>query len=534
LPGKQMSIDADLNAGLIDESEARRRRKALAAEAEFYGAMDGASRFTQRDAMASILITSINIIAGFLIGVLQHGMDLKRALQTYTILTIGDGLVTVVPALMISVSGGMIVTRASSDDRLGQDFRKQVFGAYQPLLLAGGVLIALAALPGLPKIPFVLVGASVGTYAWQQKNRRKMDATAELQTSENGRSAAKDKENVENLLKVEPLAIEVGLGLVKLVEGGANSPLLKRVSGIRRQLATDLGFMLPPLKLTDNLSLEAHKYSILVKGVQISSFELPPGCELAISVGKALQPINGTPTKEPAFGIPALWINTSVVEQAKRAGYTVVDPVTVMGTHISEFVRRYAHELFSRQDTKKLLDRVAVDQPKLVEDLIPKVLSMGTLQRVIQNLLREQVSIRDAGSILEALGEAALTTRNPVLLTEFVRQSVRRAVVKPYLNRQGDLPAYFVDAAIERLVESKLEHGEQNSHLTASPEMIRDVLARFERAIPKPEGPVAILVSSSVRYFMRQIAEGASPNLVFISHNEVPPEVRVLNLGAVQ
>jgi flagellar biosynthesis protein FlhA len=532
LPGKQMSIDADLNAGMIDEAEARKRRKGLAAEAEFYGAMDGASRFTQRDAMASILITSINIIAGFLIGVLQHDMDLKRAIQTYTILTIGDGLVTVVPALMISVSGAMIVTRASSEDQLGKDFRKQVFGAYQPLLLAAGVLVVIALIPGLPKIPFLAIGGAVGGYAWKLKNRRNIDAIAEAPAAESGQS--KPKDSVDDLLKVEPLAIEVGLGLVKLVEGGANSPLLKRVSGIRRQLATDLGYMLPPLKLTDNLSMEAHRYAILIKGVQISSFELPPGCELAISVGKTLKPINGTPTKEPAFGIPAIWINSGMADEAKKAGYTVVDPVTVMGTHISEFVRRYAHELFSRQDTKKLLDRVAVEQPKLVEDLVPKVLSMGTLQRVIQNLLREQVSIRDAGTILEALGEAALTTRNPILLTEFVRQCLRRAVIKPYLNRQGDLPAYFVDANIERTLESKVEHGEQNSHLTAAPEMIRDIITRLERTIQKPEGPVVVLVSSAVRYFMRQIAESSSPNLVFISHNEVPPEVRVMNLGTVQ
>jgi flagellar biosynthesis protein FlhA len=482
--------------------------------------------------MASILITSINIIAGFLIGVLQHGMDLMHALQTYTILTIGDGLVTVVPALMISVSGAMIVTRASSEAKLGKDFRSQMFGSYQPLLLAGGVLIAMAAMPGLPKLPFVAVGACIGGYAWKQKNRRNVDDTAQLPATTNGQPDA--KENLEGLLKVEPLAIEVGLGLVKLVEGGANSPLLRRVSGIRRQLATDLGYMLPPLKLTDNLSMEAHKYSILIKGVSISSFELPPGCELAISVGKSLPPIAGIPTKEPAFGIPALWIQASMAEQAKKAGYTVVDPVTVMGTHIAEFVRRYAHELFSRQDTKKLVDRVATDQPKLIEDLIPKVLSMTSLQRVLQNLLREQVSIRDAASILEALGEAAGTTRNPVLLTEFVRQSIRRAIVKPYLNRNGDLPAYFVDHSIERTLESKVEHGDQNSHLTASPEMIRDVIARFERTVQKPEAPVVVLVSSSIRYFMRQIAESASPNLVFISHNEVPPEVRVVNLGSVQ
>jgi flagellar biosynthesis protein FlhA len=527
-----MSIDADLNAGLIDESEARRRRKALAAEAEFYGAMDGASRFTQRDAVAAILITSINIIAGFLIGVLQHDMDLKRALQTYTILTIGDGLVTVVPALMISVSGGMIVTRASSDDRLGQDVTKQVFSRYEPMLLAGGILIALALLPGLPKLPFLAIGGGIGAYGWRLKNRPKIDAAAQTSTAETGQS--KKEEPVEGLLKVEPLAIEVGLGLVKLVEGGANSPLLRRVSGIRRQLATDLGYMLPPLKLTDNLAMEAHRYAILIKGVQISSFELPPGCELAIAVGKALPPIPGTRTKEPAFGIPAIWVNSTNSEHAKKTGYTVVDPVTVMGTHISEFVRRYAHELFSRQDTKKFIDRVAADQPKLVEDLVPKVLSMGTLQRVIQNLLREQVSIRDAATILESLGEAALTTRNPVLLTEFTRQCLRRTVVKPYLNRQGELPAYFVDSGIERALESKVEHTDQNSHLTVSPETIRDVITRIERTVQKPEGPIVVLVSSSVRYFMRQIAESSSPNLVFISHNEVPPEVRVVNLGVVQ
>jgi flagellar biosynthesis protein FlhA len=532
LPGKQMAIDADLNAGLIDEHAARARRKALAAEAEFYGAMDGASRFTQRDAMASMIITSVNIIAGFLIGVLQHGMDMKRAIQTYTILTIGDGLVTVVPALMISVAGGMIVTRASSDDRLTKDFTRQVFGAYQPMLLAGGILIALALMPGMPKLPFLAVGGTVVGVAWRQKNRRKVDDPSKQLTAKSGQDP--QKETVETLLKVEPLAIEVGLGLVKLVEGGANSPLLRRVAGIRRQLATDLGYMLPPLKLTDNLAMEAHRYSILIKGVPVSAFELPPGCELAIAVGKTTQQIEGTPTKEPAFGIPALWILSGKSEIAKRAGYTVVDPVTVMGTHISEFVRRYAHELFSRQDTKKLLDRVAVDQPKLVEDLIPKILSMGSLQRILQNLLREQVSVRDAGSILEALSEAAGTSRNPVLLTEYVRQLIRRSVVKPYLNRQGDLPAYLVDPGIERSVEAKVEHGEQNSHLTASPEMIRDIIARFERTIPKPESAVVVLVSSTVRYFMRQMMESSIPNLVFLSHNEVPPEVRVMNMGAVQ
>jgi flagellar biosynthesis protein FlhA len=413
---------------------------------------------------------------------------------------------------------------------LGRDFKTQVFGSYQPLLLAGFVLLALAAFPGLPKIPFLLVGGGVTAYAWNDRKRRKVDAI-EVLAAESGRPAP--KESLENLLKVDPMGVEVGLGLVKMVEGGANSPLLRRVAGIRRQLATDLGFMLPALRLTDNLALDAHKYSILIKGVPISSFELPPGCELAIAAGKISQPVEGKPTKEPAFGIPALWINTVLSERAKKAGYTVVDPVTIMGTHIAEFVRRHAHELFTRQDVKRLLDRVSIDQPKLVEDLVPKVLSMSVLHRVTQNLLREQVSIRDAASILEALGEAGASTRNPVLLTEFVRQSIRRTVVRPYLNKQGELPGFFVDLSVERMIESAVEHSEQNSHLSASPEVIRDVLARFERAISKPDGPTVVLVSSAVRYFMRQIAERTLPNLIFLAHNEVPAEVRVIKLGQV-
>ena len=531
MPGKQMAIDSDLGAGLIDENEARKRRKALAAEVAFYGSMDGASRFTQRDAVASILITSINIIAGFLIGVLQHGMDLTRAIQTYTILTIGDGLVTVVPALMISVSAAMIVTRASSENKLGIDFKTQVFGAYQPLLLGGLVLVALALFPGMPKIPFLVVGGGVSAYAWNQHKKRRKADDIPVSPAVSGQPV---KENLENLLKVEPMGIEVGLGLVKLVEGGLNSPLLRRVAGIRRQLLADLGFMLPALRLTDNLSLDSHKYSILIKGVPISSFELPPGCDLAIAVGKISRPVDGQPTKEPAFGLPALWINAGVSDQAKKAGYTVVDPVTVMGTHIAEFARRYAHELFTRQDLKKVLDRVALDQPKLVEDLVPKVLSMAIVHRVFQNLLREQVSIRDAASILESLAEAGVSTRNPVMLTEFVRQSIRRTVVEPYLNKTGELPAFFVDAGVENMIEPAVENNEQNSHLSASPEVIRDVLGRFSRTISKPEGPTVVLVSSAVRYFMRQIAEGTLPNLVFIAHNEVPAEVRVVNLGLVR
>ena len=529
LPGKQMSIDSDLNAGLIDEAEAKRRRKLLATEAEFYGAMDGASRFTQRDAVASILITAINIIAGFLIGVLQHGMELGHAVETYTVLTIGDGLVTVVPALMISISGGLIVTRAGSDARLGVEFRRQILGNAQPLLLASGVLLTLALIPSMPKLPFLLLGGGAGAAGWKIRKKDSQAAAAQ----EAGSKPAAAKENLEALLRVEPLALEVGLGLVGLVEGAQESPLLRRISAIRRQLATDLGYMLPAVRVTDNLSLKSREYVILLKGVEISRCELPQGCELAIPTGRGNAAIEGQPTREPAFGMAALWIPTERAERARQSGYTVVDPVSVLGTHLAELIRRHAHELFSRQDAKKLLDRVAVEHPKVVEDLVPKLLPLATVQKVLQNLLRERVSVRDAVSILESLGEAASATHNPVLLTEYVRQALRRTVVKPYLNRNGDLPAWLVDASIERMVEEAVEHGEQNSHLTLAPQAIRDILNRIGSRITAVDTPVIAVTSSGARYFLRQIVEPTMPNLFFVAHNEVPPGQKVHSLGNI-
>ena len=530
LPGKQMSIDSDLNAGLIDESEARGRRKQLAAEAEFYGAMDGASRFTQRDAVAAILITAINIVAGFLIGVLQHGMPWTQALATYTVLTIGDGLVTVVPALMISISGGLIVTRTSSDTRLSVDFRKQIFGHAEPLMLASGIVVLLAVLPGIPKLPFLLLGAGLGSAAWRMRGR----AAAEARRKTEAAKPAQAKENLETLLKVEPLAVEVGLGLVRMVEGGQNSPLLRRIAGIRRQLAAELGYLLPPVKVADNLSLRAMEYVVMLKGAEIARYELAQGCELAIPAGRPAAPVEGTPTHEPAFGLEAWWVPADRAARARDAGYTVVDPVSVLGTHLAELVRRYAHELFSRQDAKKLLDRVAAEHSKLVEDLVPKLLPLATVQRVLQNLLRERVSIRDAVSILEALGEAAASTRNPVLLTEYVRQAIRRMVVKPYLNSAGDLAAWFLDPPLERAVEGAVEHGEQSSHCSLAPQAIRDLLERMARRCGPGDGQAVVITSSGARHFLRQMAETALRNTVFLSHAEVPAGTRVVALGTIQ
>jgi len=527
MPGKQMSIDSDLNSGLIDENEARTRRRTLASEAEFYGAMDGASRFTQRDAVASIIITAINIIAGFLIGVLQHGLDLKHALQTYTVLTIGDGLVTVIPALMISISGGLIVTRASSDTKLGLDFQKQVFSNPQPLFLASGVLIAMAAFPGLPKLPFLVLGSSVSVVAWRL--RQKSSATEKSKTP----AAAPARENLESLLRVEPLAVEVGLGLVQLVEGGQNSPLLRRIASIRRQLVTELGYILPPVRVTDNLTLKAREYSISIKGVEIARYELAHGCELAIRSDDKAEKMDGIPTHEPAFGMPALWISSDNADKARRAGYTIVDTISILGTHLSEVARRHAYELFSRQDAKKVLDRVAEEHPKVVEDLVPKLLSLAVVQKVLQNLLRERVSIRDASTILEALGEAAPITKNTVLLTEYVRQAIRRQVVKPLLDPAGDLQAYLLDPTLEQSIESAVEHTENSSHVNLSPQRVRDLQDRIKKCCAPPDAPVVLLTSSGARFFLRQITESMAPNLTVLSHNEIAPGSRIVSLGSV-
>jgi flagellar biosynthesis protein FlhA len=531
LPGKQMSIDSDLNAGLIDEHEARARRKNLAAEAEFYGAMDGASRFTQRDAVASILITSINIIAGFLIGVFQNGMDLKHALTTYTVLTIGDGLVTVIPSLMVSISGGLIITRTSSEGKVGADVKKQIFSKPQPLMLSGAVLVAMAAFPGLPTIPFLLLGGGVGYFGYRLRKQEEQSTSAATASS-----PAPAKDNLDALLKVEPLAIEVGLGLVKLVDGAQNSPLLRRIAAIRKQMASDLGYMVPAVRVTDNLQLKANEYVVLLKGAEIGRFELPMNRELAIHAGStsAALPLEGLPTKEPAFGIPAVWIPAEAADTARSKGYTVVDSISVLGTHLSELIRRHAYELLSRQDTKGILDRVAEDNPKVIEDLVPKLLPMAIVQKVFQNLLRERVSIRDSVTILEGLGEAAAMTKNPILLTEYVRQSIRRMVVKPYLSPNGELPAFFVDPKIEQTIESAVEYNENNSHINLAPQRIRELLDRVSRAVGSADATMAVVTSSSARYFLRQMIEGSLPNLSVLSHNEIPAGVRVVSAGLIQ
>lgn len=527
LPGKQMSIDADLNAGLINEHEARARRKALSSEAEFYGAMDGATRFTQRDAVASILITAINIVAGFLIGVFQHGMQLSQALETYTVLTIGDGLVTVIPALMISISGGLIVTRASSDKDMSADVGQQVFHAPKPLFLASGVLLAMSILPGMPKIPFIVFGGGVGWIALKLQRAAK---AAELALEP--APATAPKENLEALLHVEPLAVELGLGLVKLAEGGANSPLLRRISAIRKQMTTELGYILPPVRVTDNLSLKAREYAVLVRGTEVARFELPPNSVLVILAPDGKPPVHGAATKEPAFGIDAYWVPNEHSESARASGCTVVDPLSVLGTHLSELGRRYTHELFTRQDAKRLLDRVAEDNPRAVEDLVPKLLPLSTVQRVLQNLLRERVPIRDGVAILESLSEAAAVTRNPILLTEYVRQALRRSVVKPFVSTDGNLPALLVEGSLEREIEQAAEHQEAISHCNLAPHQVRTVIEAAKASVQRHGSSFALLTSAGARYFLRQILENQFPGISVLSHGEIPAGAKVIALGS--
>jgi flagellar biosynthesis protein FlhA len=386
-------------------------------------------------------------------------------------------------------------------------------------------------MPGMPKIPFLVMASGAGWIGWRL--RRKIGVSEQAVAAE-PKSPVKD--SIEALLKVEPLAVEVGLGLVGLVEGGSNSSLLRRIAGIRKQLAGELGYMLPAVRVTDNLTLGPREYAIRLKGVEIARFDLKQGCELAIRPSHDAggpRAIEGVSTLEPAFGIPALWVRAEHAEEARNAGYTVVDTANIVGTHLMEIIRRHAYELFSRQDAKKLLDRVAEENPKIVEDLVPKLLPLAMLQRVLQNLLRERVSIRDAVSILEALGDAANITRNPVLLTEYVRQALGRAIVQPYLGVKGELPAFFLDASIEQAIESSVEHGEHASQLNLSPQRIREILERLGKRLQPVDGPVVAVASTGARYFLRQLVEPSFKNVVVLSHSEIPPGTKVSSLGLI-
>jgi flagellar biosynthesis protein FlhA len=532
MPGKQMAIDADLNAGLINEAQAKARREQIARDAEFYGAMDGAARFNQRDAIATILITAINIIAGFLIGVFQLDIPFREALKTYTVLTVGDGLVTMIPSLLVSMAGGVVVTRASSDATLSVDVGRQVLSRRRPLLIASGVMLSLAAIPGLPKFSFLLLAAGTAFLAWRAP---KLTAEAlSAPTPEKDKKPLKD--SVEDLLKLDELSLEVGYGLVKLVDQNQGGQLLSRVKALRQNLAQQLGFIVPPVHITDNVRLKPREYVIALRGVEVARWEMYQDHMMAISSESSPRPLAGSPTKEPAFGVAAVWIPPALQNQALASGYAVVDQTSVLATHLAEVVKQHAHELLSRQEVKRLLDRLAESHPKLVEELVPKILSLGEVQKVLQQLLREQVSIRDLPAILETLLDVAPTAKNPVLLVEAVRQGLGRALVRPLLSETGGLRVVTLDHALEEELGRAFSVQPSTPVAGLQPPFARRVLDGLKRLAGEQVAVASpiLLCSTPARYHLKRLLEPFLPKLVVLSPLEVPPAVEVQSMGVLR
>jgi flagellar biosynthesis protein FlhA len=531
MPGKQMAIDADLNAGLINESQARARREQIAHDAEFYGAMDGAARFNQRDAIATILITAINIIAGFLIGVFQLDIPFREALKTYTVLTVGDGLVTMIPSLLVSMAGGIVVTRASSDATLSVDVGRQVLSRRRPLIIAAGVMLALAAIPGLPKFSFFLLAAGTAFLAWRAPKFTEEPAAAAAAAGE--KKPAQDA--VEDLLKLDELSLEVGYGLVALVDKNQGGQLLARVRALRQNLAQQLGFIVPPIHITDNVRLKAKEYAIALRGVEVARWELYQDNLLAISSEGSPRPLPGVATKEPAFGVAAVWIPPVLQNQALASGYAVVDQTSVLATHLAEVVKQHAHELLTRQETKRLLDRLAESHPKLVEELVPKVLSLGEVQKTLQQLLREQVSIRDLSTILETLLDLAPASKNPVMLVEAARQTLARALVQPLLSENGGLRVVTLDRSLEEELGRAFGGPTPAGSASLQPPFARRILDGLRRlageqvAVASP----VLLCATPARYYLKRLLEPFLPKVVVLSPLEVPPIIEVQSLGVL-
>jgi flagellar biosynthesis protein FlhA len=532
MPGKQMAIDADLNAGLINEAQARARREQIAHDAEFYGAMDGAARFNQRDAIATILITAINIVAGFLIGVFQLDIPFREALKTYTVLTVGDGLVTMIPSLLVSMAGGIVVTRASSDATLSMDVGRQVLSRRRPLIIATGVMLGLAAIPGLPKFSFFLLAAGTGFLAWRAPKFTEEPAAAAAEATGEKKPA---KDSVEDLLKLDELSLEVGYGLVALVDKNQGGQLLARVKALRQNLAQQLGFIVPPVHITDNVRLKAKEYAIALRGAEVARWELYQDNLLAISSEGSPRPLPGVATREPAFGVAAVWIPPALQNQALASGYAVVDQTSVLATHLAEVVKQHAHELLTRQETKRLLDRLAESHPKLVEELVPKVLSLGEVQKTLQQLLREQVSIRDLATILETLLDLAPSNKNPVLLVEAARQTLARALVQPLLSENGGLRVVTLDRLLEEELGRAFGGSVTAGAASLQPPFARRILDGLRRlagdqvAVASP----VLLCSTPARYYLKRLLEPFLPKVVVLSPLEVPAVVEVQSLGVL-
>jgi len=536
IPGKQMSIDADLNAGIITEQDARDRRRALEREADFYGSMDGAIRFVRGDAVAGILITLINVIGGFGIGVFQQDMQIGEAAQVYTLLTIGDGLVSQLPALVVSTAAGIVVTRAVSENNLATDLVRQILDHPKAFVIASTALFFFGLIPGLPHLPFFLLSAIAGAvayYKYQEIDSRKLLE----QKKADDEAKAPVAERVESVLPLDVMELEVGYELIPLVDSDRQGELLERIKSIRRQFALEMGFIVPPLHIRDNLQLKPNEYAILIKGVEVARGSVLMGRLLAMNPGTVERQIEGIQTKEPTFGLPAIWIGDADKQEAQVAGYTVVDPTTVITTHIKETIKRHGHELIGRQEVQNLLDKFKETNPKVLEELIPNLLSLGKVQKILQNLLKEQISIRDLRTILETAADYAPTVQDPETLTEYVRQALARPITKQYQADDGSLSVLTLERDVEDIIAGSVQKTETTSFMALEPKVAERIVTRLKEAVeavvPQIETPPVLLASPVIRSYVRRLTERFLPELVILSHNEILPSVPIKTLRVV-
>jgi len=537
MPGKQMSIDADLNAGLVDEAGARKRRAEVAEEADFYGAMDGASKFVRGDAIASVIIILVNIVGGFAIGVLQQGLSLMQAAQNYTILTVGEGLVYQVPALLVSTASGIIVTRAASASNMGEAIARQILMNPKTLGTAASLLLVLGLMPGLPHLAFLALASVLGGLAYQMRTLEQAD-TARVEAMLMGTVAAvKPTEATETPALLDLMELQVGYGLIGFVDHRSGGDLLERIKGVRKHMAQDLGFMAPPIHIRDNLQLRPTGYAVLIKGVEVVRGEVLMGHVLAIDPGVAQKGLEGIPTREPCFGLPALWIPEGRRDQAQLMGYTVVDLSSVITTHLTELIRAHAHELLGRQEAQALLDQVAKVAPKVVEDLIPQAITLGGLVRILGNLLRERVPIRDMRTILETVADYAPSVKDIDTLTECVRHALARTITRQYQGTNGELMVISLDPALDQHLAGTIQSQAQGSYLSISPGMAQRLLTAVkqavERAVIRGVQPV-LLCSPALRPHLRRLVERDVATVPVLSLNEVEGHVRVQSLEIVR
>lgn len=534
MPGKQMAIDADLNSGLINESEAKERRKKVQREADFYGAMDGASKFVKSDAIMGIIITILNIIGGLVMGMVSRGDSIEDALATYTILTIGDGLVSQIPALMISTATSFIVTRAASESDLSADFLKQVFSNPKVLYIASGLSVILALF--LPTIPFLLMAAILAFLAYSISKQQVADLKQEeVRVEESEVEEIRKPENVVSLLQIDPIELEFGYGIIPLADVNQGGDLLDRVVMIRRQLALELGMIVPVIRLRDNIQLAPNEYQIRIKGVEVARGEMMLDNYLAMNPGLVEEEIDGIKTTEPAFGLPAIWITEGQRDRAEMLGYTVVDSPSIISTHLTEIIKKYAHELTGRQEVQSLLDNVKQNYPVIIEELIPKMMTVGEIQKVLANLLKEGVSIRDMVTILETLADYAPITHDTDMLTEYVRQALGRAISKKFFMEQNS-SVITLDPKLEQVIIDSLQKTETGSYLTLEPNMTNTILGSLSKQVQKlvqlGQQPI-VLASPVVRLYFKKLADQAIPGLIVLSYNELDPNLEIQSVGVV-